>query len=217
MRLLLSVLLAALGLQATPPALSARVRYSQRLETPDGLTKTVTFEERMVRTQDQVWQERVLRDRQALAHPGEDSHLHPKDLGVAARFLSRDASGALSLTFVHPMGLKIHAEARDYPEVGFDGSWTTAFHLLDPARLAAMKPLDWKAPKGASWFESRDQTQFLRVLWSSELELPLKIEAGSLDGHRLNLTEVTPGPLPSKLPWEALQGLPEKEYTDLLD
>jgi len=217
MRLLFCLLLATLGLQATPPALSARIRYTQRLETPDGLTKTVVFEEQLFRTQDRVWQERILRDRPTPGHAGEESHLHPKDLGVAARYLSRDPSGALSLTFVHPLGLKIHAEPRDYPEVGFDGSWASAFHLLDPARLSAMKPLDRQAPKGAAWFESRDQSQFLRVLWSRELELPLKIEAGSLDGHRLNLTEVTPSVLPSKFPWESLQGLQEKEYTDLLD
>ncbi len=217
MRVLLYALLAALGLQATPPALSARVHYTQRLETPDGLTKTVTFEEQLYRAQDRVWQERVLRAKPSPEHMGEDSHLHPKDLGVAARFLTREPSGGLSLTFVHPLGMKIHAEPRDYPEVGFDGSWAGAFHLLDPAHLAAMEPLDRKAPKGAAWFESRDQTQFLRVLWSRELELPLKIEAGSLDGHRLNITEVTPGPLPAKLPWDFLQGFQEKEYTDLLD
>lgn len=216
MRSLLCFLLSILGLQATSPALSARIHYTQHLETPDGLTKTVTFDEHLFRAQDKVWQERVLRDRPG-QHSGEESHLHPKDLGVAARFLSRDASGVLSLTFVHPLGMKIHAESRDYPEVGFDGSWASAFYLLDPARLASMKPLELKAPKGARWFETRDQTQFMRVLWSSELELPLKIEAGSLDGHHLNVTEVTPEPLPSKLPWDSLQGMQEKEYTDLLD
>lgn len=217
MRFLLFFLVAALGLSAAPPALSARVLYSQRLETPDGMTKLVSFEDRLFRGHDRVWQERILRDLPGHDHPGEESHLHPKDLGVAARYLRKEASGELNLLFVHPQGVKIHAETRDYPEVGFDGSWASAYHLLDPGRLAAMKPLRRKAPKGAHWLGTEDQTQFLRVLWSTRLELPLRIEAGTLDGHKLNITEVRPGPLPKDLPWNRLAGLPEKDYTDLLD
>lgn len=217
MRFLLSILIAALGLQAEPPSLSARIYYTQRLETPDGMTKIVTFEERLIRAPDRVWQERIRTDASADKHSGEESHLHPRDLGVAARYLRKEASGALNLLFVHPQGMKIHAETRDYPEVGFDGSWASAFHILDPARLAALKPLLRKAPKGAHWLGTEDQAQFLRVLWSTRLELPLRIEVGTLDGHKLNITEVRPGPLPKDPPWNHLEGLEEKDYTDLLD
>lgn len=220
MRTLLLCLIACLGSAAEAPALSAIITYTQRVETPDGMTRTTVFKERLLRAPGQVWQERILPDRPKPSSEAPE-HLHPRDLGVAARHLTRNGSGALALEFVHPDGIRIHAEARDFPEVGFDGSWAAAFHILDPARLASLKPLPQvttqPAPEGAQWLGTEDGGQYLRVLWSTRWELPLRIEAGSKDGRRVNLTEVQPGPLPASLPWDRLKGLPEKEYTDLLD
>lgn len=217
MRSILLSLAAMAALQAAPPAISARIHYTQRLETPDGMTKIVTFEERLLRAPGRVWQERVLPGNGRTAPADHEDHLHPGDLGVAARFLEKDTAGALHLSFIHPQGVRIHAETRDYPEVGFDGSWATAFHILDPQRLEALKPLARKAPRGAQWYGTEDGSQFLRVLWSKRLELPLRIEAGSRDGRKLNVTEIQPGPLPGALPWDRLDGMQNKDYTDLLD
>lgn len=220
MRSLLLGLIGCLGFAAEAPALSAILTYTQRVDTPDGMTRTTTFKERLVRAPGEVWQERILPGGVKPASEAAE-HLHPKDLGVAARHLTRSAAGALALEFVHPDGIRIHAETRDFPEVGFDGSWEAAFHILDPARLASLKPLPQSptrpAPEGARWLGTEDEGQYLRVLWSTRWELPLRIEAGSKDGRRVNLTEVQPGPLPASLPWDRLKGLPEKEYTDLLD
>lgn len=218
MRIGLLALLANLALWAAPPALSARIAHTHRVETPDGMTKTTTFEERFYRTADRVWLERVLPPSPAKGPSATEApHLHPGDLGIAARYLIRKPTGELDLTFVHPARVKVHAESRDYPEVGFDGSWANAFHLLDPEHLKVLKPLPREAPKGARWYGTEDATKFLRVLWSTDWELPLRMEAGSPDGRRLNITEFQPGPLPATLPWDQLAGMGEKDYTDLLD
>lgn len=213
-----ALLVLATTLAAAPPELSALIRYTQRVHTPDGMTKETRFQEQLVRTRNQVWQARVLPAAQAHAHEEDEAHghLHPGDLATAARHLTRQPDGSLTLAFVKPEDhVIIAADPRDYPEVGFDGSWEAAFHLVDPASLKAMTRRP--GPRGATWYEQKGPRQFLRVLWDARHQLPLCIESGTHDGTRFTRTEVLPRPLPARLPWAETVGFAKKDYVDLLD
>jgi hypothetical protein len=203
---------------AEPPSLAAILTHEQVIHTKDGMTKQVRFQERFIRRANHVWLERVLLGSKG-NEKDENADAHHLSLDTAARYLRKDAQGQVKLEFVKPLErVIVQAEPRDYPEVGFDGSWDLAFHLIDPKALKSFHKSRRKSPGlGAHWFESKGQENYLRVLWSERLQIPLRIESGSLDGARSNRTSARLLPMPKELPWANLEGYRLKDYTDLLD
>lgn len=211
------ILAPAPGARAAQPW-AATLTTEQRELTADGLERQVRFRERFVRLPDRVWLERLLPTGPAFPEAPHGGHRH-LDLDQAARLVVRRPDGSLDLTFVHRgERTTVHAEPRDYPEVGFHDSWEVVAHLVDPATLKAMASgARSREYPGATWYERRDGAGFLRVLWHPGLEVALVVESGSADGRRYHRTSATPEALPTPLPWRALQGYREKDYTDLLD
>lgn len=215
--------LAGSAVQAGPLDLAATLTYSYHAVTADGVTKESRFQEKLYRVGNQVWTERILpanapRD----AKDGHDEHEHKHDLGLAAaaKHIVRDARGNLSLNFVRRADRQIiHAEQRDYSELGFDGSWEGAYYIVNPQQLQKMQRLKRPAAAGEVWYELRQQDRFVRVLWSEARQLPLLIESGSFDGSLYAKTEIKSEALPrlSQLPWNQLAHYQRKDYVDLLD
>ena len=217
-----TALVAAAISAGEPPAVSAMVHHHQHMVTRDGLTKDSRWSDRFLRSPGHVWIERVLPATHV--HEPEEAggkHLHGEDWSSAARHLQITADGEIRLEFVQPEDRVIYeTETRDWPEVGFDGSWTIASHLLDPASLASLPYASRKSPQpGLRWRERRDGQGFLRVLWSDRFQLPLIIESGNAEGTRTQSTRIEIRPLPADahMPWTRLGGFRRREYTDLLD
>ena len=199
------------------PALSAEIQHLQRMRTHDGLLKEVRYAERFTRSEERIWMERVLPPETA-EHESGSGHLHGEDLTTAARHLRLGEDGQLRLEFVRRQDQVVfETETRDWSEVGFDGSWTRAFFLLDPVELSSLRPMRRKAPAGARWLVRENDREFYRVLWHERLALPLLIESGRKDGSLYNRTQVRPHPVARTLPWSGLEGFRRREYTDLLD
>ncbi|WEF34295.1 hypothetical protein [Pseudoduganella chitinolytica] len=227
----LSVLCLA-GAAHAAPDLDLRIAYSSRTVTAEGVTREARFEETMLRRDGHVWSARVLPPQASARH--DHAHGKPGARHAAARATSvhKHFNPALLPRHVTLDGGKVRLEYVDaaareviavppgeFDNVGFDGSWTRAYYLLDPQRLRALPLAARKSDvPGARWRERQRDGAYERVLWDERREIPLVIESGDVAGtstHRMVLT-VQPG-VTHELPWRGLAGYARREYADFLD
>lgn len=218
---LLALLLAAPAwAQEAAPSLALKIEHSITTLSADGITRDVRYAERMVRQGDQVWLARVLPPH---AHEAEEhaaggkAHKH-MDVAAAARWVQRGDDGALRVRLVNAHDqLVVDVPQPDWGNVGFDGQWAAARHLLDPAQIQRMKPLERTAPAGARWYQGGTAAMKVLVLWDAKGQFPLRVESSNTQGTSRSVTVATREPLPATLPWSQLAGFKQKEYSDLLD
>ncbi|CAJ1812914.1 hypothetical protein JD508_01310 [Aeromonas jandaei] len=203
------------------PDLAARIRYQDRVTSSDGISKESQWQEKWLRVGDQVWSQRLIPLPLARAYhathdatPGHKHFTHQ----MAARWVTRDQQGMLQLRYAdswHNQLVEVPEE--EYGQVAFKPDWPRIRHLINPALLQEMTPLDEMAPKQARWYEKREGNQRTRILWSSRWQLPLVVESASLDGYRSYRMEVTLKTLPKNLPWQQLEGYQTLDLRDFFD
>ncbi|WP_323883628.1 hypothetical protein [Aeromonas hydrophila] len=203
------------------PDLAARIRYQDRVTSSDGISKESQWQEKWLRVGDQVWSQRLIPLPLARAYhathdatPGHKHFTHQ----MAARWVTRDRQGMLQLRYAdnwHNQLVEVPEE--EYGQVAFKPDWPRIRHLINPALLQEMTPLDEAAPEQARWYEKREGNQRTRILWSSRWQLPLVVESASLNGYRSYRMEVTLKPLPKSLPWQQLDGYQPLDLRDFFD
>ena len=203
------------------PDLAARIRYQDRVTSSDGISKESQWQEKWLRVGDQVWSQRLIPLPLARAYhathdatPGHKHFTHQ----MAARWVTRDQQGMLQLRYAdswHNQLVEVPEE--EYGQVAFKPDWPRIRHLINPALLQEMTPLDERAPEQARWYEKREGNQRTRILWSSRWQLPLVVESASLDGYRSYRMEVTLKTLPKNLPWQQLEGYQTLDLRDFFD
>ncbi|MBP9662586.1 hypothetical protein [Aeromonas rivipollensis] len=203
------------------PDLAARIRYQDRITSSDGIARENHWQEKWIRVGNQVWSQRLIPLPLARAYhashdatPGHKHFTHQ----MAARWVSRSDEGELQLRYAdawHNQLVEVPPE--EYGQVAFTADWARLRHLVDPALLQGMTPLDEAAPEQARWYEKREGRQRTRILWSSQWQLPLVVESASLDGYRSYRMEVTLKPLPRQLPWQQLGGYQTLDLRDFFD
>lgn len=238
----------ACGLAALPAFaaadLDAVLLHESRTVTADGVTRTTTYRERMVRRDGHVWIERVLPVAAAGGdHADDHDHGHDHDGRVpqgmqrasahaghkhfnfqaAARHVTYDGKTARIEYVDAATRTVVGVPPAEYETTGFDGSWDNAYYVTPPSqlkRLAAAKRGD--AP-GTLWYEQAVESPGARgvnrILWSERLQAPLSVEYRSADGRvvrKLTLTQA-PAARRESLPWTTLAGYTRKEYADYLD
>ena len=203
------------------PDLAARIRYQDRITSSDGIARENHWQEKWIRVGNQVWSQRLIPLPLARAYhashdatPGHKHFTHQ----MAARWVSRSDEGELQLRYAdawHNQLVEVPPE--EYGQVAFTADWARLRHLVDPALLQGMTPLDEAAPEQTRWYEKREGRQRTRILWSSQWQLPLVVESASLDGYRSYRMEVTLKPLPRQLPWQQLGGYQTLDLRDFFD
>ncbi|MFQ2253178.1 hypothetical protein ACK33C_09100 [Aeromonas hydrophila] len=203
------------------PDLAARIRYQDRVTSSDGISKESQWQEKWLRVGDQVWSQRLIPLPLARAYhathdatPGHKHFTHQ----MAARWVTRDQQGMLQLRYAdnwHNQLVEVPEE--EYGQVAFKPDWPRIRHLINPALLQEMTPLDEAAPEQARWYEKREGNQRTRILWSHRWQLPLVVDSASLDGYRSYRMEVTLKPLPKSLPWQQLDGYQTLDLRDFFD
>ncbi|MFM5839662.1 hypothetical protein [Aeromonas rivipollensis] len=203
------------------PDLAARIRYQDRITSSDGIARENHWQEKWIRVGNQVWSQRLIPLPLARAYhashdatPGHKHFTHQ----MAARWVSRSDEGELQLRYAdawHNQLVEVPPE--EYGQVAFTADWARLRHLVDPALLQGMTPLDEAAPEQARWYEKREGRQRTRILWSSQWQLPLVVESASLDGYRSYRMEVTLKPLPRQLPWQQLGSYQTLDLRDFFD
>lgn len=203
------------------PDLAVRIRYQDRVTSSDGISKESQWQEKWLRVGDQVWSQRLiplpLARAYHAAHDATPGHKHFTHQ-MAARWVTRNQQDELQLRYAdnwHNQLVEVPEE--EYGQVAFKPDWPRIRHLINPALLQEMTPLDEPAPEQARWYEKREGKQRTRILWSSRWLLPLVVESASLDGYRSYRMEVTLKPLPKALPWQQLEGYQTLDLRDFFD
>lgn len=217
-----TALLAALLLAGTAHAddLALKVEHETVALGADGVTRITRFAERLVRRDNQSWVARILppgAHDDADHHQGGKSHKH-LDLSAAARWVQRQDDGKLRVRLVnaHDKTL-VDVAPVDYPNIGFDGRWSTAAQLLDPEQIKRMQPSPRAAPKGSRWYQGGSAKAKVDVLWDEAARYPRRIESTNASGTQRATLTATREAFPVQAPWTQLDGYAQKEYSDLLD
>ncbi|MCJ7799822.1 MAG: hypothetical protein MUP33_08730 [Polaromonas sp.] len=215
---LLALPYAQVQAQAPAPAKGVEllVKHMTVSTGADGVKRSTEFSERLTRTSDAVWVSGVLPPAAHSDHDhakGGDEHKH-LDTVSSPRWISRAANGDLALKLV-PRGerMLVNVTPVDYGNVGFDGSWTAAWSLIDPAVLKRMKTV--KTSGDLTTYTLAEKGRNLTVVWNAKLQLPERVESSDANSRRETLVQVLG--TPKSLPWEKLQGFMQKDYSDYLD
>jgi len=181
----------------------------------DGIKRTTEFSERVVRRQDQVWIERIVPPGWHVDHEhatGDKAHKH-LDVAVAARWLQRDKAGKPALRLASAQDkVLVDVAPPDYANVGFDGSWTAAYHLIDPASLKKLRPSGTAGD--LTTYTSKDKDRSLKVVWNDRLQYPVLVESSNGPSSRRTVVQAQPA---GASPWDATRGYQRKDYSDYLD
>lgn len=215
-----TALLLFVGLLAQAEDLALKIEHESTSLSADGVTRVTRFSERLVRRDHQSWLSRII---PAGAHDETDdqgggkSHKH-MDVNAASRWVVKGADEKLRVRIVdgHEK-LVVDVPPTDYGNIGFDGRWSTANQLIDPAQLQRMKLSVRPAPVGARWYEGGSRDTRVWLLWDEKAQYPRRIESANAKGTQSSLMVVTREAMPERLPWTGLATYSQKEYADLLD
>jgi hypothetical protein len=206
------------------PDLALEVKHASSSLGADGIKRTTDFSETLIRRGQTVWVERVvpqgahsqLEHVHAQAGAAKD-HKHA-DLSAASRWIQNDGKGNIRFRLVSMHDkMVVDIAPAEYGNVGFDGSWLAAYHLIDPAILKKLKATE-KSGEG-QWYESpqSDKSNRVRVLWNPEKEIPLKVISISPNGLTSRITTVRVLSQSPAKPWESVGTYTTKDYSDFLD
>ena len=199
------------------------VRHLDVTNGADGVKHTIEFSERFYRRGGTVWIERVLptasasaASHQAHEQPG-DVHDHEHrhlNVATAARWITRGSDGNAELRLVSVQDAVVVGLTKvDWSNVGFDGSWAAASHLVDPAQLARMKTV--RTDADTTTLVRDDAGGRLTVVRDSGAGVPIRVETVDARGVRKPTTERLP--MPAVMPWSITATFDKKDYADYLD
>ena len=202
-------------------SLAALLTHEYQEITAEGVTRNSRYQERFYRQGDHVWIERVFpKDQPANAHK-LSSHHHGADLATASRHITRTSNGKAKIALVSFTDKAlINVGPEEYQTVGFNGSWSSAYHIVSPQSLKTMQRSRAPNPgSGATWYEKDSGKEIIRVLWSSDLALPLVIENRDKHGGAYSKMSVKLLPPPDKqsMPWTRIKQLTQMEFADMGD
>lgn len=219
----LAVVASGAGASAPAPDVDAIVTYETRQVMPTGVTRTDTWQERLVRRGNQVWIERVLPagagDDHDHAHGAKAEHVGHKHFNgeTAARWLKLGADGKVDVKYVD----REHKAVVDVPRaefgtVGFDGSFAAAASVVPPELVRTMTA--GAASGDNRWRTDRRDGWSHRVLWSEPRQLAMKVESRRDDGSVRRTVSVQLQPSSARTaPWDQLGGYAQKRYDDFMD
>lgn len=201
--------------------LAALLTHEFEEVTVEGVTKYSRYQERFYRQGSNVWTERVFPNNRPAAVHKPSGHQHDVDLATASRHITRTINGKAKIAFVSvPDKVIINVSAEDYPTVGFNGSWDSAYHIVKPQFLRTMTRSKIPSPvSGAVWYEKDVGKETTRILWSSSLALPLVIESRSKQGYyytKVSVKLIIP-PARGRMPWELQKQLTHVDFADMGD
>lgn len=203
--------------------LDADVIVESKIMGADGVLRTTRFEETLMRRASVAWVKRVLPTSVRATHKDDaqkHKHFNPIEAG---RVVTAQPDGA-QLSFVNAdEKVVVSVPKPEFANVGFDGSWERAYHLVTASELATMKPVTSSAalsaaPEGAQWLQRHVNGIREYVLWDKTRAIALVIETSNDAATKWYRVTVKPkATLVSPVPWLQTQGFEQKGYVDYLD
>lgn len=212
--------LASAALSALPHAWAQDaeflVRHSEVSSGADGVRRSSEFSERVSRNGNNIWISRVLPAGTHAEHEHANAGKQHKhlDVSTASRWITRGADGIVLMRIVPSADeVVVNVGKTDYGNVGFDGSWAAAWHLMDPAVLSRMTA--GRVVGDLTTYTLRDKNRDVKVVWNSKLQVPVLVETASGRSRRETVVKVL-GPSAIR-PWNKLKAFAQKDYSDYLD
>jgi hypothetical protein len=181
------------------PLMALRVEHQLSSLGADGVQRDARFAERVYRQGERVWIARELPPAAAQVDHDDNPHTGHKHA---------DTDTAPQKTY--------HVEPAEYSNIGFDGSWATAYHLLDPAALKTMRA-EGPVRNGVQTYRARQGDRTVTVEWDVAGQYPRRVESRNASGTQRKLTRVSVLPAPAAAPWTRVQRYAAGDYTDLMD
>jgi hypothetical protein len=216
----------------TTPCLSAIVTHAEHTESSDGLTREITYRDRLQRCDDRVYITRLVppaaaaaaanKAHRALAsHASHASHEAP-DVSALPRLVARAPDGRATLTVLDAESKRlIDVDRGSFETLRFDPSFERASTLIDSRALAEMSRLDRSSNvPGGHWYGRQNATHYVRVLWDEERRVALVIESGSLDGttrDELHVEIESNVATPTPAAWLATKDFTHVDFADFGD
>ncbi|KEY60852.1 hypothetical protein [Serratia sp. DD3] len=185
----------------------------------------VDYRDLMYRRTDQVWIERELPEnlRASQAH-GHDDHASPhaghahSEAQGAPLLIKRDAAtGKVSVQVIlDELHRVIDVELAHYGNVGYGGSWSAAYWLIDPNALSRMEK-QGGVKDGVQHYLLQKGERTIQVAWDVAGQYARSIEQRDSHGTSIQRMTATPFNDPQILPWQKLTDYQRGDYSDLLD
>lgn len=214
------------GGPGTTPCLSAIVTHSEHTEGSDGLTREITYRDRLQRCDERVYITRLVPPAAAAAaakkpHASHGSHEAP-DVSALPRLVVRAPDGRATLTVLDAESKRlIDVDRGSFETLRFDPSFERASTLVDSRALAEMSRLDRASNvPGGHWYGRQNATHYVRVLWDDERRIALVIESGSLDGttrDELHVEIESNVATPAPAAWAATKDFTHVDFADFGD
>lgn len=206
------------AIAASQQPVLAIITYDSGTLGADGVTRTSHYQESFIRTQDQVWSQRIvpLNTPAQSHHEAEQGHNHP-DLSQAARHITPTEKGLAAMELVSARDkIRIKLSDIDYEDMSFDTCWPCARSLINPTRLKNMKQIS--RTQGTVRYEQKSPTLITIIDWDEALALPSAILVKRVDGTRWSSTQVALKPWSvNDKPWLKLQAYTEARMSDFMD
>jgi len=209
----------------TPPDLNLRVSYTSRVIGTDGVQRDNAYADLMYRRAGRVWIERdlprALREVEAHGHHDETPGPHAGHAHQAAQgaplYVRRDGSGKVMVQIaLREQKRVIDVDLAHYGNVGYGGSWASAYWLVDPAALSRMETVG--TPRdGVQRYLLKQGARTTLIDWDIAGQYAKRIEQSDDHGLSHQLMTVSTLPAPRQLPWAALGSYSTGDYSDLLD
>jgi len=207
---------------ATLVDLDALIRVESRSMGADGVARSSVYEENFMRRGPQVWTRRII-PRQAPVHAHDKDekaghkHLDPFEGGRLITLV--DGKPQMSLILPHEKTV-VAIPSVDFGNLGFDGSWERAYHLVTQRELSALQPTTRKSDiPGTQWYEKKGETTE-SVLWDRQRMVARVIESSNRQGNQWRRVTLLPqSDLGKTVPWDAqrIQTYEQLRYSDFLD
>ncbi|WON76418.1 hypothetical protein [Serratia sp. UGAL515B_01] len=206
------------------PSVNLRLDYENRAIGHDGITRDSRYTDLMYRRAGVVWIERelptaVLESKEHDHEPASPhaGHAHSEAQG-APLLIKQDAeTGKVSVQLVlHNLQRVIDVELAHYGNVGYGGSWASAYWLVDPTALSRMEK-QGPVVDGIQHYLLHKGEKTTKVAWDVVGQYARSIE--QRDSHGISIQRMTATPFadPQRLPWQPLADYQRGDYSDLLD
>ncbi|RZS86566.1 hypothetical protein EV675_2613 [Pigmentiphaga kullae] len=212
--------------QDTPaPDLNLKVQRQSTTIGRDGVQRESRYTDRVYRRSGMVWTERDFpaalgasdthghEARQQGEHAG---HAHSSTVGSPV-WVQQAADGKIEVRMVWRQQRKVLAiDEAHYGNVGYGGSWNVAYWLVDPGSLARMEKAG-PVSGGVQRYRLRQGESSITVDWDVAAQYARQIESRGPHGLTVSRMTAVSVPAPKVLPWKAIEGYEQGDYSDLLD
>ena len=150
----------------------------------DGIKRETSYSENLYRQGSELI---YVRNVPASFSKKKDSHAHHDerhfDSSLTPQLVTLKKNGEVAFAFLDiDNKTRIEVSKTEFNSVGFSGSWSGSYSLVDPAIFKSMVKKGAGQPSNTVWYEQVSDKGITRILWDEKNKIALEVELSSKDG-----------------------------------